>query len=171
MIKRRKYLDRIIPLIDKKVIKVLTGVRRAGKTVLLSQIRDHLSENGIAENCIISVNFESVLFEHLQEYRKLYDYVMTLCKNVHQKIYIFLDEIQNVTSWEKAVASLLVDLECDIYITGSNSKLLSGELATLLAGRYVQIPVYPFMLSEAKEIALQCGKYTTDEELFQDYLR
>lgn len=171
MIKRHIYLNQIIPLIDKNLIKVLTGVRRAGKTVLLTQIQDYLKDNGIPDERIIAINFESVVYEHLQEYRKLYDYIVSLCKQSQEKVYIFLDEIQTVLSWEKAVASLLVDLNCDIYITGSNSKLLSSELATLIAGRYIQITVYPFTLSEAKELLIQNGKFTTNEMLFQDYLR
>jgi predicted AAA+ superfamily ATPase len=101
----------------------------------------------------------------------LYDHLLSTCEVLDGKVYIFLDEIQVVSKWEEVVSSLLVDVDCDIYITGSNSKLLSGELATLIAGRYVQIHVYPFTLSEAKEIQKQNGKYTSDEALFADYLR
>lgn len=171
MIKRQAYLDKIIPFVDKNLIKVLTGVRRSGKTVLLSQIQDYLLDSGVEKSQIIYINFESVMNEHLQEYHALYDYLLSAASNVNGRLYIFLDEIQTVVSWEKVAASLLVDLDCDVYITGSNSKLLSGELATLIAGRYIQIPVYPFVLSEAKQLLLQNGKTVSDEQLFQDYLR
>ena len=155
MIIRQAYLDKIIPFIDKQLIKVLTGVRRSGKTVLLSQIQDLLLERGINKDQIVYISFESVMNEPLQDYHALYDFLISASKRVNGRTYIFLDEIQTVASWEKVVASLLVDIDCDIYITGSNSKLLSGELATLIAGRYIQIHVYPFVLSEAKQLLLQ----------------
>ena len=171
MIKRTNYLSRIIPLIDKNLIKVITGVRRSGKTVLLQQIQEYLLENGKAKSDIAYINFESKLNADLKNGEALYKYLLNAGKNASGKIYIFLDEIQAVDKWEEVVSSLLVDLDCDIYITGSNSKLLSGELATLIAGRYIQIHVYPFTLKEAKEISLQNGKYSSDEQLFLDYLR
>lgn len=171
MILRQAYLDQIIPLIDKNLIKVLTGVRRCGKTVLLSQIQDYLLERGISKSNIISISLESKRNKSLKDADDLYDYLISSCEAVEGKTYIFLDEIQAVSKWEEVVSSLLVDVDCDIYITGSNSKLLSGELATLIAGRYIQIHVYPFTLSEAKSIQQQNGKYTSNEELFADYLR
>lgn len=171
MILRQAYLDQIIPLIDKNLIKVLTGVRRCGKTVLLSQIQDYLLERGISKSNIISISLESKKNKRLKDADDLYDYLISSCEAVEGKTYIFLDEIQAVSKWEEVVSSLLVDVDCDIYITGSNSKLLSGELATLIAGRYIQIHVYPFTLSEAKSIQQQNGKYTSNEELFADYLR
>lgn len=171
MILRENYIRQIIPLIDKKLIKVLTGVRRSGKTVLLSQIQDHLLKNGRAKQQIISISLESKKNAKFKNGDMLYDYLLTACEKSDQKAYIFLDEIQAVSGWEEVVSSLLVDVDCDIYITGSNSKLLSGELATLIAGRYIQIHVYPFSLSEAKQMLLQSGRYTSDEELFQSYLK
>ncbi len=171
MILRQAYLDRIIPLIDKNLIKVLTGVRRSGKTVLLSQIRDHLIKNGVSETNVISISLESKKNKKYNDGDILYDHLISVCEGVEGRVYIFLDEIQAVSKWEEVVSSLLVDVDCDIYITGSNSKLLSGELATLIAGRYIQIHVYPFTLSEAKAIQRQNGKYTSDEALFLDYLR
>ena len=101
----------------------------------------------------------------------LYSYLLDVCRTLNDTAYIFLDEIQTVSKWEEVVSSLLVDLDCDIYITGSNSKLLSGELATLIAGRYVQIHVYPFTLSEAKQICIQNQTYKSDEILFENYLK
>ena len=171
MIKRKTYLDQIIPLIDKPLIKVITGVRRSGKTVLLKQIQEHLLSNGCDKNRIVYISFESKANAYLKNTDALYRFLLDAGKNAAGKVYIFLDEIQTVPAWEEVVSSLLVDLNCDIYITGSNSKLLSGELATLIAGRYIQIRVYPFTLAEAKEITLQNGNFVSDEALFSDYLR
>ena len=171
MIKRKTYLDQIIPLIDKPLIKVITGVRRSGKTVLLKQIQEHLLSSGCDKNRIVYISFESKANAYLKNTDTLYRFLLDAGKNAAEKVYIFLDEIQSVPAWEEVVSSLLVDLNCDIYITGSNSKLLSGELATLIAGRYIQIRVYPFTLAEAKEITLQNGNFVSDEALFSDYLR
>ena len=171
MIKRKTYLDQIIPLIDKPLIKVITGVRRSGKTVLLKQIQEYLLLNGRDKGHIVYISFESKANTYLKNTDTLYRFLLDAGKNAAGKVYIFLDEIQTVPAWEEVVSSLLVDLDCDIYITGSNSKLLSGELATLIAGRYIQIRVYPFTLAEAKEITLQNGSFVSDEALFSDYLR
>ena len=171
MITRKSYLNQIIPLIDKNLIKVLTGVRRSGKTVLLQQIQEYLFQNGRDKGHIIYISFECKINAYLRDSDVLYRFLLDAGNKISGKIYIFLDEIQTVPAWEEVVSSLLVDLDCDIYITGSNSKLLSGELATLIAGRYIQIHVYPFTLSEAKEISIQNGKFVSDEDLFLDYLR
>lgn len=171
MIVREKYLNQIIPLVDKNLIKVITGVRRSGKTVLLSQIQDYLLQNGKSANQIINISLESKKNSKFKNGDVLYDYLISACEDLKQKTYIFLDEIQVVSKWEEVVASLLVDVDCDIYITGSNSKLLSGELATLIAGRYIRIHVYPFTLSEAKQMLVQNGNFKSDESLFQDYLK
>ncbi len=170
MILRKNYLDQIIPLIDKDLIKVLTGVRRSGKTVLLQQIQDYLLQHGRQKNNVVYISFESKANAHLKNSDALYSYLLDAGRKANGKTYIFLDEIQAVPAWEEVVSSLLVDLDCDIYITGSNSKLLSGELATLIAGRYIQIHVYPFTLSEAKEITKQNGTFVSDDALFSDYL-
>ena len=170
MILRKTYLDQIIPLIDKNLIKVLTGVRRSGKTVLLQQIQDYLLQHGRRKNNVVYSSFESKANAHLKDSDALDSYLIDAAKKADGKTYIFLDEIQTVSAWEEVVSSLLVDLDCDIYITGSNSKLLSGELATLIAGRYIQIHVYPFTLSEAKEITRQNGTFVSDDALFLDYL-
>lgn len=171
MIIREGYLKQIIPLVDKNLIKVITGVRRSGKTVLLSQIQDYLLTHGKTKNQIINISLESKKNSHFKNGDALYHYLLSACEKSKTKVYIFLDEIQLVSNWEEVVSSLLVDVNCDIYITGSNSKLLSGELATLIAGRYIQIHVYPFTLKEAKEMALQNGKFESDEKLFQNYLK
>lgn len=171
MIVREAYLNQIIPLIDKNLIKVLTGVRRSGKTVLLSQVRDYLVTHGTDKKQIINISLESKRNSRFKDGNVLYDYLISESEKINGKTYIFLDEIQAVSKWEEVVSSLLVDIDCDVYITGSNSKLLSGELATLIAGRYIQIHVYPFTLSEAKKLLLQNGKFTSDEELFRNYLK
>lgn len=171
MIIREAYISQIVPLIDKNLIKVLTGVRRSGKTVLLSQIQDYLLKNGRSKSQIINISLESKKNKKFKDGDVLYEYLISACEKLNAKAYIFLDEIQVVSGWEEVVSSLLVDLDCDIYITGSNSKLLSGELATLIAGRYIQIHVYPFTLSEAKQMLEQNGKFKSDEALFQDYLK
>lgn len=171
MIIREAYINQIVPLIDKNLIKVLTGVRRSGKTVLLSQIQDYLLENGRSKSQIINISLESKKNKKFKNGDVLYEYLISACEKLNAKAYIFLDEIQVVSGWEEVVSSLLVDLDCDIYITGSNSKLLSGELATLIAGRYIQIHVYPFTLSEAKQMLEQNGKFKSNEVLFQDYLK
>ena len=171
MIIREAYISQIVPLIDKNLIKVLTGVRRSGKTVLLSQIQDYLLKNGRSKSQIINISLESKKNKKFKDGDVLYEYLISACEKLNAKAYIFLDEIQVVSSWEEVVSSLLVDIDCDIYITGSNSKLLSGELATLIAGRYIQIHVYPFTLSEAKQMLEQNGKFKSDEVLFQDYLK
>lgn len=171
MIIREAYISQIVPLIDKNLIKVLTGVRRSGKTVLLSQIQDYLLKNGRSESQIINISLESKKNKKFKDGDVLYEYLISACEKLNAKAYIFLDEIQVVSGWEEVVSSLLVDIDCDIYITGSNSKLLSGELATLIAGRYIQIHVYPFSLSEAKQMLEQNGKFKSDEALFQDYLK
>ena len=171
MIIREAYISQIVPLIDKNLIKVLTGVRRSGKTVLLSQIQDYLLKKGRSKSQIINISLESKKNKKFKDGDVLYEYLISACEKLNAKAYIFLDEIQVVSGWEEVVSSLLVDIDCDIYITGSNSKLLSGELATLIAGRYIQIHVYPFTLSEAKQMLEQNGKFKSDEVLFQDYLK
>lgn len=171
MIKRTKYLNKIIPFIDKNLIKALIGVRRSGKTVLLTQIKDYLLENKVKEEQIIYMNFESFLNRKYLNGLELYDYIYNYSKTINKRVYLLFDEIQDVTEWEKVVASLMVDINCDIYITGSNSKLLSSELATHIAGRHVHFDIYPFTFSEIKEYSLQLGNNIQDEELFKEYLQ
>lgn len=173
MVKRPNTLQRIIPFIDNSLVKVVTGIRRSGKTFLLHQIQDLLLIRGVGQNQIISINFESRAYKDLNTTDTLYDFVKDQIEknNPSKKSYIFLDEIQHVEKWELAVNSFRVDFDCDIYITGSNSKLLSGELATHLAGRYVSFCVYPFTFKEAKEYSIQNKTFTTNEALFADYIK
>ena len=171
MVLRKSYLDKIIPFIDQDLIKVLVGIRRCGKTVLLGQIKDVLLQRNISAQNIIQANFESMRFRNTRTAETLYDYIAEKAEGCTGKIYILLDEIQEVERWQIAINSLRVDFDCDIYLTGSNSKLLSGELATYLSGRYIQIQVFPFSLAEAKQQWIENGTYTSDEKLFADYLK
>ena len=151
MVKRKEYLDRLIQWKDEQVIKVVTGIRRCGKSTLLLQYQMWLKENGISEEQIVSINFEELEYEELQDYRKLYTHLRErLCEG--KKTYIFLDEIQKVPSFEKVVDSLYVKPDVDICIIGSNARMLSGDLATLLTGRYVEIKMLPLSLREFLEI-------------------
>ena len=171
MVVREKYISKVKPFVNKDIIKVFVGVRRSGKTVLLSQIRNMLMEEGVAFENFIEMNFESMKFAEIRDAENLYKYVCERIRDIQGKVYLMLDEIQVIREWEKAINSFRVDFDCDIYITGSNSKLLSGELATFLSGRYIQIKVYPFTLSEVKEYLLQQDLFESDEKLFTDYLK
>jgi len=149
MIKREKYLNRLIESKDTEFIKVITGVRRSGKSTLLSMFKEYLLNNGVNEKNIIHINFESVIYDEINNYIELYNYIKNnLSKG---KNYILLDEVQNVDKWEKAINGMNVDFDVDIYITGSNAYLLSGELATLLSGRYIEIKIYPLSFKEFLE--------------------
>lgn len=148
MIKRTVYLNRINPFIDKDIIKVITGICRSGKSVLLQQIQDELIQRGKNKSNFIYINFEDLQYESLLDYETLNKELVKRIQQIDGKAYIFLDEIQKVISWEKTINSLRASFDCDIYITGSNSQLLSGELATEIAGRYIEIKVYPFSFSE-----------------------
>ena len=147
MIFRPIYLDQLKKWINKPQIKIITGIRRSGKSTVLALLNEELIKQGTNNECIIALNFESFAAEPLKNAPALYQYIEDKIKN-KQKHYILLDEIQEVTNWEKVVNSLLVDYNVDIYITGSNSHLLSSDLATYLAGRYVQIPVYTLSYRE-----------------------
>lgn len=152
MIQRKEFLKELIKWKDEKVIKVITGMRRAGKSTLLMQYQGYLRQNGVTENQIIAINFEELEYEELCDYKKLYDYIKS--KLLKDKItYIFLDEIQKVNDFEKVIDSLYVKERTDIYITGSNAYFLSGNLATYLTGRYVEILVLPLSFKEYKEIS------------------
>ena len=146
-IKRDTYLSILKDFKDKQIIKVITGIRRCGKSSLLELFQQYLKENGVSEEQIVSINFENADYEELQDRKKLYEYLKKkLVKN--KKTYIFLDEIQNVPEFEKTVDSLFINKDIDLYITGSNAYLLSSEIATLLTGRYVKIKMLPLSFQE-----------------------
>lgn len=147
MVKRTEYLEKLKKIKDMQIIKVITGVRRCGKSTLLSQFRTFLMESDVLEEQIISINFEDLKFEDLKNYKALYQYIEErLVPN--KKNYIFIDEIQEVENFQRAVDSLFIKDNTDIYITGSNAMMLSGELATLLSGRYIEISILPLSFSE-----------------------
>lgn len=147
MVQRKEYLNKLIQWKEKQVIKVVTGIRRCGKSTLLLQYQDYLKTIGVEENRIISINFEELEYEELYDYKKLHAYIKErLQKN--KTTYIFLDEIQKVLNFEKVVDSLYIKSNTDIYITGSNAYMLSGDLATLLSGRYVEISMLPLSFKE-----------------------
>lgn len=173
MIIREIYMNQIRSYINTPVIKVITGMRRSGKSALLELTRDELKRNGVSDNNIIYINFESLRYADLKTDMMLYKHIMDLSNTIKGKIYILLDEIQEVDDWEKIINSFRVDLDCDIYVTGSNAKLLSGELATLLAGRYVEIHVYPLSFSEYIKFTEndEEGKNKSIDKKFADYIR
>ncbi|MCK5821449.1 MAG: ATP-binding protein [Bacteroidales bacterium] len=148
MIQRERYLHRIIPFIDKPVIKVITGIRRCGKSTLLKMIRQSFVEQGVHEENLLLVNKDSLEFNWLVNAQQLAQYVKDQFANKDGAKYLFIDEIQEIEGWEKTISGLLTDQIADIYITGSNSRLLSSELATYITGRYVEINLYPLSFSE-----------------------
>ena len=172
MIKRELYLSQIERLIDKEPIKILVGVRRSGKTCLLKSIEEELKSRGINEENIFLISFESMKYNWIEDFRQLDELIIGLAENTKGKIYLLFDEIQNVKNWEKSINACRVDLDCDIYITGSNSELLSGEMATLISGRYYQINVYPFSFAEFIQYKKEMEKTDISdlEELFKEYV-
>ena len=148
MIERKRYLNKITPFIEKPVIKVITGVRRCGKSTLLKQIIQLVENRNVAIEQIIHINMELMEFDGLKNYSNLYTYIQERQSKIGVRYYIFIDEVQEVEEWEKAINSLLAEGKSDIYITGSNARLLSSELATLLSGRYVEFKMYSLVFSE-----------------------
>lgn len=170
MIERPGYIDQLKPFIDKPLIKILTGIRRSGKSTVLRLLERELTASGIQERQILHINLESFKFSGLKTAAELYGYV-SQNKVTGQKLYLLLDEIQEVAEWEKAVNALTVDFDADIYLTGSNSHLLSSELATYLAGRYVEIPVFTLSYKEYLRFS---SHYLSDADVkdpFVSYLR
>ena len=167
MIARQEYLNTLISFRDKQLIKVVTGIRRCGKSTLFELYQDHLRADGITEEQIISVNLEEGEFENIETSKQLYAYVKERLLP-DKKMYVFLDEVQRVDEFQKAVDSLYVKKNCDVYITGSNAYLLSGELATLLSGRYVEIKMLPLSF---KEYISAFPKDTSVDRLYGDYVQ
>lgn len=168
MIERKEYLDNLKTLREKPIIKVVTGVRRCGKSTLFKLYQEHLLSTGVLPEQIISINLEDLEYEELLNYRELYTYIKKqLCKEGYT--YIFVDEVQNCKNFEKAIDSLFIKENTDVYITGSNAYMFSGELATLLSGRYVKIDMLPLSFKEYARASK--GRYETNRELFADYIR
>ncbi|MDO4327598.1 MAG: ATP-binding protein [bacterium] len=170
MIKRETYMSRIRPFIGNELIKVLTGIRRSGKSVMLNLIQDELADSGVDRRQFISLNFENMNNAHLCTATALHDEIIRRASEIEGKVYLFFDEIQEVETWEKCINSFRVELDCDIYITGSNAKLLSGELATYLAGRYVEFVIYPFSFREFIELYHTIYPDTDTRQCFTKYL-
>ena len=173
MTKRELYIEKIKPFIDKDIIKVLTGIRRSGKSVMLKLIMEELKQNKIDEKQFININFENLINRELTTADKLHGYILKKASEIKKKCYIFLDEIQEVKDWEKCINSLRVNEEYDfdIYITGSNAKLLSGELSTYLAGRYVEFVIYPFSFKEFLDTLKSIQQSISIRETFQKYIK
>ncbi len=167
MIIRNEYLNKMIDAKDTEFIKVITGLRRSGKSTLLLMFKDYLLKQGIKEDRIVYLNFESAKYDDIKDYKDLYTFIESKIKK--QKVYLLLDEIQNVDKWEKAINSFKVDFDVDIYLTGSNAYLLSSELATMLSGRYIEIKMYPLSFKEY----LEFNNYNKDdiENKFNEYLK
>lgn len=168
MIIREKYLSKIRPFYDQDLIKVITGIRRSGKSIILLQIIDELKERGIQESQIIYINFEDEDYSFIQNDKDLHKYIKEKIIN-KEKYYLFFDEIQNVEKWEKAINSFKATKNVSIFITGSNSDLLSGELATHISGRYVSFKIFPFTFKEVCEMKGLKDKQNIEEQ-FQNYL-
>ena len=163
-IKRTAYLNQLLKWRDKHVIKIITGIRRCGKSTLMMQFQQQLRDKRVSEKQIISVNLEDLAFENLKDYRELYRYITARMESGKMN-YIFLDEIQSVDMFQKAIDSLFLKDNVDIYLTGSNAYLLSGEISTLLSGRYIEIEVLPFSMKE-----YQMAIESTGEQLYKNYI-
>ena len=170
MIYRKKYMDKIIPFIDAKFIKVLTGIRRSGKSTILQMIKEYLLQKGVKEKNILFYRFDSIEYENISSHTALYNELKKHLSS-KKKTYIFLDEIQEIPNWEKVVNSLMSDYDVDIYVTGSNSRMMSSEISTYLTGRYVSFMILPLAFSEYLDFRKAKGKIKSNKEEFARYLR
>ena len=168
-IRRPAYLDRIVPFVDKPLIKVLTGMRRVGKSSLVRLLAGHLRDQGVPDSRIICINKESMDSDFIRDAKELYQYVLGRIEDSPAKPYLFIDEVQEISNWERAVNSLLADGRADITITGSNAELLSSELATLISGRYVEFAIPPLTYGEF--LAFRGAGIGDSPEEFRRYLR
>jgi len=165
LIKRPYYLDKLLACRDSDFVKILVGVRRSGKSTILRMFIDYLLAVGVTEECILTINYESLTFDALRSQATLHDYVKGKMPK-GKRLYLFLDEVQEIPEWSKVVNSLRVTFDLDIYVTGSNSKVFAGEYLTYLAGRYIAIDVYPLSFFELGTFI----KHNDDETLYRDYL-
>lgn len=171
---RESYLKKIRKFIDEEEIKVITGLRRSGKTYFLKQIMNELKEKGINDSNIIYLPLESAKYDTIKNYKDLNNLIFNMTKDIKGKIYLFFDEIQLINDWQKSINSYRIDLDADIYLTGSNSQILSGELATLLSGRYIKIEIYPFSFNEILEYKkIKFGEISLNDEtkIFNEYMK
>ena len=166
---RKKYFDKITPFIDKPVIKVITGMRRVGKSYFVRQLIQCLKERGVSDANILYIDMESLDFEDIASYKELNQTVTSAFSDVANKKYLFVDEVQEILQWEKAITSIANQGDIDIYITGSNAHLFSSELATLLSGRYIEFPIYSLSFDEFRLFSDLSGEEKTKG--FQSYLK
>lgn len=174
MIKREHYLKQIRPFINRPVIKIITGIRRCGKSVVLQLIQELLKEEGVEAERILYMNFESFEWMDITNARRLYEHVRNVVKTCKGRVYILLDEVQEVEAWERAVNSFLVDWDVDVYVSGSNSSMLSSELSTYLTGRYVSFQIFPLSFREYLDFHGIAPAAADREQLgkeFSNYLR
>ena len=171
MISREIYMKRIRPFINTELIKVFTGIRRSGKSVMLELVKNELKKSGVSDKNFLCINFEQFSNSELLDAKILHKRIVEFQKSADGKIYLFFDEIQEVDGWEKCINSCRVDFDCDIYITGSNAKLLSGELVTYLAGRYVEFVIYPFSFAEFLEMNRQKNSQIDKSACFMTFLK
>ena len=162
---RKNYLNRLIEMKDTEFIKVITGLRRSGKSSLMIMFKEYLIESGINSKNIIYINFETGLYDDIVEYTQLYKYIEDRLENGTN--YILLDEVHNVKQWERAVNAMNLNFNVDIYVTGSNAYLLSSEISTLIAGRYLEMKMYPLSFKEY----MQFNEYNNKDEAFLEYLK
>ena len=171
MIKREIYMQRIRPFMNTELVKVFTGIRRTGKSIMLELMKEELKSSGISEKNFLCINFEQFSNSQLLDSKNLYEKIVEFRKSTEGKIYLFFDEIQEVENWEKCINSCRIDFDCDIYITGSNAKLLSGELATYLAGRYVEFVIYPFSFAEFFEMCRLKNPNADKSSCFMQFIK
>ncbi|MBQ9181280.1 MAG: ATP-binding protein [Bacilli bacterium] len=165
MLQRTNYLEILKRFKDKELIKVITGIRRCGKSTLLEIYKEYLLKNGVSQDQIISINLEDLQYNFIEDYMSLYNYINDLL-NKNKKNYVFIDEVQLIDDFQKAVDSLYIKKNVDLYITGSNAKLLSSELSTLLSGRYIEVKMLPLSFKEYKEVYSDLSNL----ELYQKYI-
>jgi uncharacterized protein len=171
MIKRVQYLDAVRPFINKPMVKVITGIRRCGKSTLMLQIMDELLEKGVKQNQIISINKELYEFDEIRNYHHLITHIHAKTNAGTKTVYVFIDEVQEIAEWEKGVTSLLAEKKYDIFISGSNAHMFSSELATLLSGRYVEFRMNPFNFREFKEATDGHQSFISNNDSFFTFLK
>lgn len=168
MIIRPKYMEFIRPYFDTPFVKILTGIRRCGKSTILEMIMNELLDKGIKKENVIYLHLDSFINDDITTGKKLYEFISERIKD--EKVYIFIDEVQEATGWEKAINSLMVDYDVDIYVTGSNSKLLSSEISTYLTGRYISIPVYTLSYEEYLSFKKETKQFIQEKNYIKDYI-
>ena len=171
MVIRKRYLEHIRPFIDTPMVKAITGVRRCGKSTFLSQVASVLLEKGIPEDTILFINKELLEYDFIRTYKDLDKFIRGFFKGKRGRFYLFVDEIQEIAEWERCIVSLLAEKRSDIYITGSNARLLASDVATLLTGRYIQLMMHPFSFIEFMEMEKIQESKIKEEEAFNMFMK